>query len=175
MLVLQHLWSHWTKASRGAAVARPTLPQALPLLPPEVDALAWRHEARLLEHEAFALLERAGPLTPESWRASEPLHPANLSWRWVADEVHVSVHRPWPDMLRTAWPQHLPSPLMVLLPGERVRLDWNGRFANSLNGSNRGYFYAEHRVWIANVAEPSPDLFLRQPPRKHIDLRTKIY
>lgn len=175
MLVVQHIWSHWTKKARAADEQRPRPPEAcsLPNLLP--DAAAWLHDVRRLEREDFRLEAQSLPLTVESWTHASPIHPANLSWRPRSTGYEISLHDPWSSMRRTAWPAQLPQPITTLEPGQVALIDWNGRFMNSLFGSNRGYFYAEHRFWLANAEAPGPRLFLDAQPRKHIDLRTKIY
>ena len=76
----------------------------------------------------------------------------------------------------TDWPGHLPKPLIRLTPGESVLIDWNGRFRNSMGGSNRGYFYEQHRVAAACLDAPfDQDLFLKLKPKKAFDFTTRIY
>jgi len=182
MIVVQHLWSHWTKASRAASAGRPRPPEAAPLpLPPpqlagEGDRRVWLHEVRLLEREGFERRERACWMTREDWTHSEPLHPANVAWRERADGgLELSASRPWGSMLRTAWPAFLPSPLLALEPERVGRIRWNGRFLASAGGSDRSYFYAEHAVLAVSTAMPRPDLFTAAKDLRTADLRTRIY
>lgn len=175
MFVVQHLWSHWTKASRPAAAGRPRLDDAYPLRLPAAPAPAWLHDVRRLEQEGFELAAKSEPLDPETWSHASPPHPANLRWRMAGADVRLSLTEPWPSVRRTSWPAHLPEPIAVLRPGDVVTIDWNARFAASAGGSHGGYFYAEHRYWCANTASPTPELFTDATPRKHLDLRTRIY
>lgn len=174
MFVLQHLWSQWTKPVLGFRSRRSTLPEALPLPPPTDKPEAWVHDARRIERERFKAVENAGPLTLETWRASSPAHPANLSWKAVGDELHIFLSPPWPGLLRSPWPTDLAAPLTVLRPGDIAKIDWNARFANSLAGYDRGYYFAEHRYWLANVDAPGPDLFTNAASPKHVDLRIRM-
>lgn len=178
MIVVQHLWSHWSKASRPAAAQRPRLPDAATLAAPIGDARgkAWLHDVRMLEREGFVRRDDSGWTTSADWGAREPLSPANVSWRArPTGGVEVSVHRPWGSMLRTAWPEVLPTPLLEL-PAEAVgKIIWNGRFLSSAGGSDRSYFYAEHSVLIVDTEQPDADRFTASPPVKTVDLRTRIY
>lgn len=178
MIVVQHLWSHWTKASRPAAAQRPRLPDAASLAAPvgEAPGKTWLHDIRRLEREGFERREGSGWTTSADWGSREPLSPANVSWRPRAGGgVEVSVHRPWPLMLRTAWPEALPTPLLALPPEAVGKIVWNGRFFASAGGSDRSYFYAEHVVLIVETERPEPDLFTATPPARTVDLRTRIY
>lgn len=174
VFVLQHLWSHWTKATRKIGGRQAAHPEALPLLTPKDTQSAWVHSARRLEREGFNLVENAEPLTLEGWRTTSPAHPANLEWRLAGEAVHIFLSPPWPGLLRTAWPNNLENPLLILQPGDIAKVNWNARFASALEGYDRDFFLAEHCYWLANVAEAKTDLFLSATPSKHIDLRTCI-
>lgn len=175
MLILQHAWSRWTKASRGAGAKRPTLAPPYPLLlPPDAPASGvWRHEIRALEDEDFISRERSEAVTPDDWRREEPHHPANLAWRQTAEGIDLTLTRPWPSMLTTAWPAHLPP--IPLSHGRIIRIDWNGRFHASSGGSNRAYFYEQHSYLLTLSDAPTADLFLAREPDKIVDLTTRIY
>jgi hypothetical protein len=179
LLVLQHIWSRWTKASRGGAEAkrRLVLAEAYPLPHPPADAAppAWAHEVWALEDDGFAVRQRAGPITHEDWERTEPLHAANLRWSVTRDQATLSLLEPWPSLRRTPWPAHLPSPLTTLHEGEVVRIDWNARFASSAGGSDGSYFFEQHAVWAAFARAPAKDLFLTAEPRKRFDFTTRIY
>jgi hypothetical protein len=177
MLILQHLWSRWDKHDRSAASAQAHLALGevypLPALVGPAPA-AWRHEVRCLKTESFRIEQRHGPTTPDDWRHEEPLHPGDLVWRLTPAGAEISLHRPWGEMLRTAWPAALPSPVARVTPGRIVRIDWNGRFLGSMGG-DRDYFYERHTYWLTVADRPEPGLFTEATPDKHIDLRTRIY
>lgn len=178
MIVVQHLWSHWTKASRAAAAGRPRLPDAAPLPEPwgEGAGRCWLHDLRRLEREGFETRETAGWSTPDDWAHAEPMHPANIVWRESPDGgVALSATRPWGSMLRTAWPAVLPSPLLSVGPERVARIIWNGRFMSSAGGSDGSYFYAEHTVLAVSTARPRPALFTAATDIRTVDLRTRIY
>lgn len=183
MLILQHVWRRWTRATRAAADAGPRLavPEAFALkgpvgpVGPVGAGQAWIHGVSALESEGFRVEERAGAMTHDAWAHESPMHPANLSWRLGRDQAGVSLTPPWAGLRRTRWPAHLPSPLAVVRPGEVVRVDWNGRFMSSMAGSNRSYFYAWHTYWLTWADDPPRDVFTAAVPRKHVDLRTRIY
>src|SRR5690349_2443281 len=129
MLVLQHLWSHWTKASRGGDRKRPRLDPAY-LLPHVPGGQVWLHDVRRLEREEFRVEARSRGLEPDDWTHPEPAHPANLRWRSLGTDFEITLHEPWATLRRTAWPGWLPQPLVVLGPGDIALIDWNGRFMN---------------------------------------------
>lgn len=177
MLILQHIWSRWTKESRGANSLwpRPRLNEvyALPALPAEGEV--WRHEVHAVPEEDFAVGEKAGPVGQEEWRQSRPWRATPLGWRLRGDEADIRLSNPSEHRLRTKWPAFLPSPLFTLRPGETARIDWNGRLRMSLFGSNRSLYWEQHTYWLAVAEAPHPRLFLDAKPRKHVDLRTEIY
>lgn len=160
----------------AAAAPRPRLPDAVSLALPrgEVPVL-WRHGVRLLEAEGFERMEIAGALTRDLWERESPQHAAPLHWRMEGGSAALWLTPPWPSLRRTKWPDWLPDPIVRLTEGETVRIDWNARFASSAGGSNRAYFFEEHRYWIGLSAHPSADLFLAADPRKCIDLKVAIY
>lgn len=177
MMIIQHIWSRWTKAARGAnaPLKRPRLDEAylLPATDGVCDVL--RHEIRAVEEEDFALIVRAGPISRDQWQRSLPWREAPLDWRLRKGAAEISLRRPSDHRQQTRWPAHLPSPLFVLKPGETARIDWNGRFRMSTFGSNRSSHYEQHIYWLALAEAPEPRLFLDAAPRKVIDLRTGIY
>lgn len=177
MLIIQHIWSHWTKAARGAdaPLKRPRLAEAYALPPFEGTAEVLRHEVRAVEQEDFAIVERIGPVSRDEWKRPMPFHDTILDWRLGKDGAGISLSHPSEHRLQTKWPGHLPSPLFTLRPGESARIDWNGRLRRSLFGSNRSSYYERHVYWLALTDAPAPRLFLDAAPRKHIDLRTEIY
>lgn len=178
MIVVQHLWSHWTKASRPAGARRPQLPEAAPLPLPAGEAAgrAWLHDVRLLEREGFDRHETAAWATRDDWTHAEPMHPANVGWREGPDGgVELTARRPWGSMLRTAWPVVLPSPLLSVGPERVARILWNGRFLASAGGSDGSYFYAEHAILAVSTTRPGPDLFTAAVDIRTADLRTRIY
>jgi hypothetical protein len=177
MLIIQHIWSRWTKAARGAnaPLARPRLDEAYLLPPMEGAAEVVRHEIRAVEEEDFAVIERTGPITRDEWQRSTPWREAPLDWRLRKGAAEISLKRPSDYRHQTSWPAHLPSPLFVLRPGETARIDWNGRFRMATFGSNRSSYYEQHIYWLAFADAPAPRLFLDAAPRKVIDLRTGIY
>lgn len=176
ILMIQDVWSRWTKASRAAldAGVRLSLPKVhrLPLLTGDATI---RHEVAALEEDGFELRHLIRAVDDPAWARDHPARPDNLkAWR-VGDGFAVSLLRPWDSMLTTKWPAWLASPLFEGGVGEAVRIDWNGRFRASLFGSNRSYFYEEHTVWVTLQAAPTDCTFLALEPVKHIDLRTRIY
>jgi hypothetical protein len=179
-LLIQDTWLRWTKASRAAsdAGARLAVPRVhlLPQLSPHLhEDGSLRHEIAVLEENAFAPLHRVRAIGDPAWGQDRPLRPDNLRARVRGDEFEVRLDRPWGSMLATRWPAQLPAPLFRGRVGESVRVDWNGRFRASLSGSNRSYFYEEHTVWVTLQEAPTDRVFVELAPRKHIDLRTRIY
>lgn len=176
VLMIQDVWSRWTKASRAAldAGTRLALPRvhALPLLTGEETI---RHEVAALEDEGFAPRHLVRSLNDPAWAHDHPARPDNLKvWR-VRDGFAVSLLRPWESMLTTRWPAWLASPLFEGKLGDAVRIDWNARFRASVFGSNRSYFYEEHTIWITLQETARDSSFQTLAPIKHIDLRTTIY
>lgn len=177
MLIIQNIWSRWTKAARGAnsRLRRPRLEQAYALPQAEQGGEVLCHEVRAMEAEGFALFEQIGPVGRDDWKRAQPYRATPLDWRLAGDGAEIRLTHPSEHMLRTKWPAFLPSPLFTLRPGETARIDWNGRFRSSLFGSNLAYFFEQHTYWLAFADAPDPRLFLDARPRKHVDLRTEIY
>lgn len=173
---MQDTWLHWTKASRAAldATARLAVPRAH-LLPLLANDGTLRHEVAAFENNGFELTHRIRPFADPAWAQDMPIRWDNVAVRRVRDGFEVRLSRPSESMLTTAWPGHLPSPIFTGKVGDAVRIDWNGRFRASLFGSNRSYFYEEHTVWVTLLEELTDDALLKLTPRKHIDLRTRIY
>ncbi|CAN7469345.1 hypothetical protein [Massilia sp. LjRoot122] len=176
VLMIQDVWSRWTKRSRAAADAatRLALPRAhtLPLLTGDATI---RHEVAALEEYGFEPRQLVRTLDDPAWAHDRPMRPDNLRVRRVGDGFAVTLLRPWEGMLTTKWPAWLPSPLFEGGLGDAVRIDWNARFRSSMGGSNRSYFYEEHTIWVTLQAAPTDATFLALAPIKHIDLRTTIY
>lgn len=166
MLIIQHIWSRWTKAARGAnaARARPLLDEAYLLPPMDGGAPVVAHEVRANEWDDFALIETAGAVTARLWKGRH-----NVRWRLRKKAVEINLTNPH---VASKWPAHLPSPLFTLHPGETARIDWNGRFGF---GSNHSSYYEQHIYWVAMADAVEPRLFLDAKPRKHVDLRGDIY
>jgi hypothetical protein len=177
MLILQHIWSRWTKRARGAnaALRRPRLEEvyALPALTESGEI--WCHEIRAVEEEEFAVEQSAGPIDQEEWKRATPHRATPLGWHLKKDAADIRLTNPSEHRLRTKWPAFLPSPLFTLRPGETARIDWNGRLRMSMGGSNRSFYWEQHIYWLAFAEAPHPRLFLDAEPRKHVDLRTEIY
>lgn len=176
VLMIQDVWTRWTKASRAAADAgtRLAVPRVhrLPILSGE--ATIW-HEVAALEEHGFEARHLVRRMDDPAWAHDRPARPDNLkAWR-VGEGFAVSLLRPWDSMLTTRWPAWLASPLFEGGLGDAVRIDWNARFRASVSGSNRSYFYEEHTVWVTLQAAPTDASFLALEPVKHIDLRTTIY
>jgi len=176
VLIMQDTWLRWTKATRAAADAGPRL--AVPrvhLLPQLANEGTLRHEVAAFETDGFEPLQRIRAIGDPAWAHDRPGRADNVQVRRRGDGFEVRLDRPFPSMLVTAWPSHLPSPLFTGSVGEAVRIDWNGRFRSSIGGSNRSYFFEEHTVWVALLDGPLDKSLLEIAPRKHIDLRTQIY
>ena len=177
MLIIQHIWTKWTKASRGgnARLQRPRLFEAYPL--PEIRQTAGvvRHEIRALEREDFALVEEFGPVTRDEWARLQPYRDNALDWRLRDGDAEIVLIKPSEGRQQTKWPTFLPSPLFVLREGQTARIEWNGRFISSMSGYNRASYFEQHVYWIAVTGEPGARLFLDAKPKKTIDLRTGIY
>jgi hypothetical protein len=176
VLIMQDTWLRWTKATRAALDAGPRL--AVPrvhLLPQLANEGTLRHEVAAFEANGFDMLQRIRAIMDPAWAQDLPIRPDNVQARRRGDGFDVRLDRPFPGMLVTAWPGHLPAPLFTGGVGEAVRIDWNGRFRSSLGGSNRSYFFEEHTVWVALLDGPLDKSLLEITPRKHIDLRTQIY
>jgi len=177
MIVIQHLWTQWTKASRDASARRPRLVDAQPLPPPgtpEPRGQAWVHDIHRRESEAFDLRSAAGWMTPDAWSRG---HFTN-TLTWIAragGAFELRLYPPAPGMMQTRWPVALPTPLFVLKPGDSARITWNARFRNSMGGSNRGSFYEEHELFAAVAPAVKPDLFTSGVTTHAIDLTTRIY
>lgn len=180
MLIVQHIWTKWTKQSRGAnaPVKRPRLAEAyeLPaeaLRPPEPGE-ALLDDVRALWLEEFELRRSFEPIARPDWKHWQWNHGALLDWHLTGDGADIVLQS---DTCRrqTKWPAFLPSPLFTLRAGETARIDWNGRFRTSLSGANRASYYEQHTYWLALADEAPPRLFLDATPRKHVDLRTEIY
>ena len=177
MLIIQHIWTKWTKRSRGAdsPVQRPRMGDAYPLpLLTEADGVV-RHEIRALERENFDLVEESGPVSRDEWERLQPYRDNALDWRWWGDRAEIILRKPSEHRQQTKWPAYLPTPLFILQEGETARIEWNGRFVSSMSGHNRSTYYEQHLYWLAVTSEPRERLFLDADPKKSIDLRTEIY
>jgi hypothetical protein len=176
VLMVQDVWSRWTKASRAAADAgvRLAVPRVhrLPLLTGDATI---RHEVAALEENGFEPRQLVRALDDPAWAHDHPLRPDNLRVRRVGERFEVTLLKPWDSMLTTKWPGWLPSPLFEGGLGDAVRIDWNGRFRASIGGSNRSYFFEEHTILVTLQAAPTDATFLTLAPVKQIDLRTTIY
>jgi len=176
MLVVQHIWTRWTKAARGAnaPLKRPRLDEAyaLPAATPSGDALL--HDVRTLEQEDFRIERSFGAITRQEWKEAQWSHGALLDWHLGKDGAQIVLQSDT-SRRQTKWPAFLPSPLFTLRAGETARIDWNGRFRTSMGGSNRSSYYEQHTYWLALTEEADQRLFLDAEPRKHVDLRTEIY
>jgi hypothetical protein len=177
MLIIQHIWTKWTKLSRGAdrALKRPRLAEAYPFPPHRDPVPVLRHEVRALESEGFEIRELVGAIDRETWPRQLPWRNTALDWRLRPEGADILLHKPSEHTQQTKWPAHLPSPLLRLGEGESARIEWNGRFRASMMGSNRGSYFEQHVYWLAVAAEPHPRIFLEAEPKKRIDLTTHIY
>ncbi|MEA3051603.1 MAG: hypothetical protein QOG72_506 [Sphingomonadales bacterium] len=177
MLILQHIWSRWTKESRGANARRPRprLEEAYAFPEIEAGGDVWCHEIHSVGEEDFAVEQSLDPIVGDEWRHWRPHRATPLAWHLHKDAADIRLANPSQHRLRTKWPAFLPSPLFTLRPGETARIDWNGRLRMSMGGSDRSYYYEQHTYWLALAEAPGPRLFLDARPKKHIDLRTEIY
>ena len=176
IFVIQHIWTRWTKAARGAnaPLKRPRLEEAYRVPPPSTLGEAMLHEVRALEQEGFVIEQSFLPITRREWKDAQWSHGALLDWHLGELGAEIVLQS---DTTRrqTKWPAFLPSPLFTLRPGDTARIDWNGRFRKSMGGSNRSSYYEQHTYWLALTDAPESGLFLGAEPRKHVDLRTEIY
>ena len=174
LLIIQHIWTKWTKRARGAnsPLRRRRLAEAYPLPPETFDCAVLRHEVRAIESEEFAIVEQTGPTDRDSFARQWPHRHTALDWRLWTGEAEILVRKPSDYTQQTKWPAKLPNPLFVLKAGETARIEWNGRFAF---GSNRSSYFEQHVYWLAIAAGPEPRLFLDAQPRKRIDYTTHIY
>ena len=174
--MIQHIWSRWTKAARGAnaPLKRPRLDQAygLPATAAPGDVLL--HDVRALEQERFRIEQSFGPITRREWKDAQWSHGALLDWHLGKEGADIVLQSDT-SRRQTRWPAFLPSPLFTVRPGETARIEWNGRFRTSMGGSNRSSYYEQHSYWLALTEALDPALFLDAEPRKHVDLRTEIY
>lgn len=177
MLIIQHIWTKWTKYSRGAdsPVKRPRLDEAYPLRAGDRPCAILLHEIRATEREGFVLIEEAGATDREDFPRRQPHRDNALDWRLRDGEADILIHKPSEHRQQTKWPAHLPSPLFVLKTGETARIEWNGRFRSSVSGSNRSSYFEQHVYWLALADAPEERLFLDAEPRKRIDFTTHIY
>lgn len=180
MLILQHIWSRWTKGQRSGGdpryYQRPKLEYAYPLPSVEAGDEAYLHDIGTdflrRDIKAGEEIERmAGPITRDWWKQRDKV----LDWRPRGKEVDIVLHHPSRWRMQTKFPAWLPSPLFTLRPGETARIEWNGRFRYSLFGSDRGSYYEQHVYWLALADNPGERLFLDAEPRKNIDYRRHIY
>jgi hypothetical protein len=177
MLIIQHIWTKWTKRSRGAdaPLKRPRLADSYALPDLHQAARVLRHEVRALEAEGFAIVEEAEPTDRDDWPRRQPHRNNALDWRDRGEAVEILLSKPSEYTQQTKWPAHLPRPLFTLREGDTARIDWNGRFISSLSGFNRATYYEQHIYWLAVAGTPSRRLFLDAAPKKHIDFTTGIY
>jgi hypothetical protein len=177
MLIIQHIWTKWTKQSRGAnsPVKRPRLAEAYALPAGSSDCPVLLHEVRAIEREAFELIEETGPTVRDDFPRRQPHRNTALDWRLRPGEAEILLRKPSEYTQQTKWPAQLPNPLFVLKKGETARIEWNGRFRTSLSGSNLSSYFEQHIYWLAVADAPEPRLFLNAEPRKRIDLTTHIY
>lgn len=177
MLIIQHIWTKWTKRSRGAnsPIQRPRMAEVYPL--PVISATegVFRHEIRALERENFVPVEEVGPVSRDEWERLQPYRDNALDWRWRGDRAEIILRKPSEHRLQTKWPSFLPTPLFALEEEETARIEWNGRFISSMSGHNRATYYEQHLYWLAVTGEHRERLFLDARPKKTIDLRTEIY
>lgn len=176
MLIIQHIWTRWTKLSRGAnsPLQRPRLAEAYPLPEVPVGTDVFLHEIKALERENFAITQWAGPITRKEWKEGQWHQGVLLDWLQTGFDAEITLHKDT-YRLQTKWPSFLPQPLFKVPLGETSRIDWNGRFRFSLFGSNRSSYYEQHCYWLAYAKDSDPRLFLDAQPRKHVDLRAHIY
>lgn len=177
MLIIQHIWTQWTKRSRGAdsRVKRPRMAEAYPLPPGSWDCPVLLHEVRATEREDFALVEEIGPTDRDDFPHRQPHRNNVLDWRASPLAAAITLDKPSEYRQQTKWPAKLPRPLFWVYLGETARIEWNGRFRTSLFGSNRSSYYEQHVYWLAVADAPDPRLFLDAEPRKRIDFTTQIY
>ena len=175
MLIVQHIWSRWTKASRGAnsELRRPRLNEAY-MLPEMPTCAVGLHEVSAVEADDFKLSVRFAAVEHDDWRKPVPHHEVALDWHLTDAGAAIALVPPAPQRRQTSWPAYLPTPLFMLAAGETARIEWNGRFRTSLLGSDRSTYYEQHVYWLA-VGDWHARLFLDAKPRKRIDLTTQIY
>jgi hypothetical protein len=177
MLIVQHIWTKWTKQSRGAnsPVRRPRLAEAYALPAGSRDCAVLLHEVRATEREDFALVQETEPTDRDEFPRRQPHRNNALDWRLWGGKAEILLRKPSEYTQQTKWPAQLPNPLFVLKKGETARIEWNGRFRSSLSGSNLSSYFEQHVYWLALADSPEPRLFLDAEPRKRIDFTSHIY
>lgn len=179
MLIIQHIWTKWTKASRGAnaPLQRPRLAEAYSVPPLQTDGETLLHDIRALERQQFEIVETVQAVTPKTWLSAHPspvYQEVVLDWKAYAAGATIRVTGPSSYRLQTRRARGAFDTINLSF-GETARVDWNGRMRSSLFGSNRSSYYEQHIYWFGFVATFEPDLFLNAQPNMHVDLRTNIY
>lgn len=166
MLVIQHLHTTWTKASRGmpGAGVRNAVPRALPLALPDAAAdEVCLHHVAFDERDAFAARGR-----------TESLQRARSYWSLTIDrEGDAFILSFAYDPSRHGLPLRHTVPrrnrLFTLARGQTARFHINGRF------SYESQWYEQHCLNLAHVAKPDLALFVDRAPDHVVDLNAALF
>jgi hypothetical protein len=168
MIIVQHIRTRWTKASRGmpGAAVRNTVPRTMPLQPvPDPAPGIHLHGVSADEADGFELRQKSAIIasgqqftTYWSLRFHQEGASVRVEFRYLMEEHGL------PGRER---PRH---PLFTLAPGEIGALHINGRF----NYTSVQY-YEQHFVNIANVHTPSPGLFTDRHPDYFVDMTANLF
>jgi hypothetical protein len=170
MIVMQHIWSRWTKRSRGANadLPRPKVAGAYPL-PAIPSHIGFARHTILFDgfgddFERRETLDLFDKIPPHSYDRDGPIH-----LKLHGDRLEVRLQRP--ATLQTRWPSHLPSPLFSIEAPRTANIRWSGRFGTS----RRQTFFQDHSCWIAWGEAVAENAFLEAVPVKNIDYRVNLY
>lgn len=175
ILIIQHIWTRWSKASRGAnaSIARVRPPSGWPLPKMLPDARAICQELRCLEEEGFQLFETVGGVdTTADRRAFHGLD--RLTWQPGDEGLELRFRH---ARGRGVFANRIPSQTirLVLRRDQTIRIDWNARLPMSLSGHNRAVVY-EQRCYLLQFGSAAAALaFGQTPPSKTVDLTRHIY
>lgn len=175
ILIIQHIWTRWSKASRGANAAiarvRPPLEWPLPKVLPDARSIC--HEVRCLEDEGFQLFEAIGGVdTVVERRAFHGLD--RLTWQPGDDRLELRFRH---GQRRSTLTSTISSQTMrlVLWRDQAIRIDWNARLPMSLSGDNRAVVYEQRSYMLQFGSAVAALAFGQTPPSKTIDLTRHIY
>lgn len=175
ILIIQHIWTRWSKASRGANAAiarvRPPSEWQLPKVLPNARSVC--QEVRCLEEDGFAIFETIGGVdTTADRRAFHGLD--RLTWQ-PGDEGLELRFRHGRTGLAVGSNGPTQTTRMILRHNQPLRIDWNARLPMSLSGDNRAVVF-EQRSYLLQFGSAAAALaFGQTPPSKTVDLTRHIY